>query len=142
MTNAFTKDKASAGGTIPPKCSVIEVHVGELKQLFNAIDPSPFRDKDLDPKAEEFIVGWAKELPRDANLALVVDLDREAGLPDEAAVLRSAIHEFFIQRAQAYGRRLRGLFSVGRTSLVIGLDALASASDFGDFLAALMTSSR
>jgi len=56
--------------------------LGELKQLFNAIDPSPFRDKDLDPKAEEFIVGWAKELPRDATLALVVDLDREAGLPD------------------------------------------------------------
>jgi hypothetical protein len=25
--------------------------------------PSPFRDKDLDPKAEEFIVGWAKVLP-------------------------------------------------------------------------------
>ena len=102
MTNASaTKDKASAGDPIPPKCSVIEVHVGELKQLFNAIDPSPFRDKDLDPKAEEFIVGWAKELPRDAMLALVVDLDREAGLPDEAAVLRDAIHEFSSQRARA-----------------------------------------
>src|ERR1700722_6633694 len=137
-----TKDKASAGDPIPPKCSVIEVHVGELKQLFNAIDPSPFRNKDLDPKAEEFIVGWAKELPRDATLALVVDLDREAGLPDEAAVLREAIHEFFSQRAQAYGRRLRELFRVGRTSLVIGLAALASAIALGDFLAALMKGSR
>jgi hypothetical protein len=125
MTNASgTKDKASAGDPIPLKCSVIEVHLGELKQLFNAIDPSPFRDKDLDPKAEEFIVGWAKELPRDATLALVVDLDREAGLPDEAAVLRDAIHEFFSQRAQAYRRRLRELFRVGRTSLVIGLIAV------------------
>src|ERR1700694_2117409 len=64
MTNASgTKDKASAGDPIPPKCSVIEVHVGELKQLFNAIDPSPFRDKDLDPKAEEFIVGWPRSCP-------------------------------------------------------------------------------
>ena len=36
-------------------------------------------DKGLDPKAEEFIVGWAKGLPRDATLALVVHLDREAG---------------------------------------------------------------
>jgi hypothetical protein len=143
MTNASgTKDKASAGDPIPPKCSVIEVHVGELKQIFNAIDPSPFRDKDLDPKAEEFIVGWAKELPRDAALALVVDLDREAGLPDEAAVLRDAIHEFFTQRAQAYGRRLRELFRVGRTSLVIGLVALTSAIALGDFLAALMKGSR
>src|SRR6201988_2485942 len=137
-----THDKPSSGDPIPPKCSVIEVHVGELKQLFNAIDPSPFRDKDLDPKAEEFIVGWAKELPRDATLALVVDLDREAGLPDEAAVLRDAIHEFFSQRAQAYGRRLRELFRVGRTSLAIGLVAVASAIALGDFLAALMRGSR
>ena len=99
MTNASgTNDKPSAGDPLPPRCSVIEVHVAELKQLFNSIDPSPFRNKDLDPKAEEFIVGWAKELPRDATLALVVDLDREAGLPDEAAVLRDAIHEFFTQR--------------------------------------------
>jgi hypothetical protein len=143
MTNASaTKDKPSAGDPIPSKCSVIEVHVGELRQLFNAIDPSPFRDKDLDPKAEEFIVGWAKELPGDAKLALVVDLDREAGLPDEAAVLRGAIHEFFSQRALAYERRLRELFRVGRTSLVIGLVALASAIALGDFLASLMKDSR
>src|ERR1700730_465827 len=143
MTNASgTKDKASAGDPIPPMCFVIEVHVGELKQLLNAIDPSPFRDKDLDPKAEEFIVGWAKELPRDATLALVVDLDREAGLPDEAAVLRDAIHEFFSQRAQAYRRRLRELFRVGRTSLVIGLVAVASALALGAFLCSLIKASR
>ena len=136
------KDKASSGDPIPPKCSVIEVHVGELKQLFDAIDPSPFRDRDLDPKAEEFIVGWAKELPRNSSLALVVDLDREAGLPDEAAVLRDAIHEFFRHRAETYRRRLRELFRLGRTSLVIGLVALAGAIALGDFLASLMKGSR
>ena len=111
-----TTDRASAGDPIPPKCAVIEVHVAELKQLFNAIDPSPFRDKDLDPNAEEFIVGWAKDVPREAPLALVIDLDRPAGLPDEAAVLRDAIHEFFSQRAQTYRRRLRELLREGRTS--------------------------
>jgi hypothetical protein len=37
-----TKDTPSAGDAIPPKCAVIELHVGELKQLFDAIDPSPF----------------------------------------------------------------------------------------------------
>src|SRR5690348_4735276 len=120
MSNlSAAKDKASAGDPIPPKCAVIEVHVGELKQLFDAIDPSPFRERDLDPKAEEFIVSWAKDLPRDVSLALVVDLDREAGLPDEAAVLRDAIHEFFRRRAQTYRQRLRELFRLGRTSLMI-----------------------
>jgi hypothetical protein len=143
MTHASqTKAKASAGDPIPPKCSVIEVHVVELRQLFNAIDPSPFRDKDLDPKAEEFIVGWARDLPRDASLALVVDLDRPAGLPDEAAILRDAIHEFFSHRAQAYRQRLRELFRVGRTSLLIGLVALATAIAVGDFISGLMKGGR
>jgi len=140
--SSFIEAKASAGDPIPPNCAVIEVHVGELKQLFNSIDPSPFRTKDLDPEAEEFIVGWAKDLPRDAVLALVVDLDRQAGLPDEAAVLRDAIHEFFHQRAAAYRRRLRELFRRGRTSLFIGLTALAAAIAAGDFLGTLLKTSR
>jgi len=51
---------------------LIEIHVAELRQLFNSIDPSPFEEKDLDPKAEEFIVGWAREAPLQAALALRV----------------------------------------------------------------------
>ena len=90
------------------------------------------------PKAAEFIVGWAKDLPHDSRLALVVDLDREAGLPEEAAVLRDAIHEFFRHRAEAYRQQLRELFRVGRTSLAIGLLALAGAIALGDFLATLL----
>ena len=43
MTNvSATADRASAGDAIPPRCSLIEVHVGELKQLFDAIDPRHF----------------------------------------------------------------------------------------------------
>ena len=141
-TISAPKGGHSAGDSLPPKCTVIRVHVAELKQLFNSIDPSPFRNKDLDPKAEEFIVGWAKDTPRDMPLALVVDLDRSAGLPDEAAILRDAIHEFFCQRAHAFRQRLRELFRVGRKSLVIGLVALAAAVALGDFLASLMKGSR
>lgn len=141
-SETITRERDSAGDPIPAKCAVIEVQVAELKQLFNSIDPSPFRNRDLDPKAEEFIVGWAKDLPHDVRLALVIDLDRPAGLPDEAAVLRDAIHEFFSQRAQTYRRRLRELFRVGRTSLAVGLVALAAAIALGDFLAVLMKGSR
>jgi hypothetical protein len=38
--------RQSAGDSIPPNCQVIEVHVAELNQLFNAIDPAPFRERD------------------------------------------------------------------------------------------------
>lgn len=125
----------SSGDTLPPRCSVIEVHVSELKRLFNAIDPSPFRERDLDPKAEEFIVGWAKDLPTDAQLALLVHLDRPAGLPEEGAALRDAVHEYFRQQAAATRRRLRQLFRRGRTSLLIGIVFLAALIGLADLIA-------
>ena len=138
----LTSGRPSAGDPLPAKCAVIEVHVAELKQLFNSIDPSPFRNKDLDPKAEEFIVDWAKDIGHDKPLGLVVDLDRPAGVPDEAAVLSEAIHEFFHQRARAFRVRLRELFRLGRTSLLIGLVFLAAAVAAGDFIGSVLQGSR
>jgi hypothetical protein len=126
----------SAGDPIPANCEVIEVRVAELKQLFNAIDPSPFREKDLDPNAEDFIVSWARDVPQDAPLALLVYLDRPAGLPEEEPViLRDAVRQFFSHRANSSRQRLRQLFRLGRTSLFIGLTFLAVSIGVGDFIA-------
>jgi len=142
IPSSVINDKASAGDPIPSKCAVIEVHVGELKQLFNSIDPSPFRNKDLDPKAEEFIVGWARDLPRDARLALVVYVDRPAGTADALATLRQAVREFFGHRAEASRRRMRQLFRIGRTSLLIGVVILALCLVAGDLLAKTLRATR
>jgi hypothetical protein len=117
----------SAGDPLPASCELIEVRVSELKQLFNAIDPSPFRERDLDPDAEEFITDWAKEAPPSASFGLAVYLDRPAGLPNEPGELREAIHEFFRHRAELSRRRMRELLRRGRTSLVIGVCALGVA---------------
>ena len=38
---------------------------------------------------------WARDLPRDASLALRVHLERCAGRADEAALLGQAIHQYF-----------------------------------------------
>jgi len=118
---------SSSGDPLPDGASIIEVHVTELRQLFNAMDPSPFHDRDLDPAAEEFIVDWSKELPRDRPLALLVHLDRSAGLPDEATLLRNAMQQFFAARRTATLRRLKLLFRTGRISLLIGLGFLGGA---------------
>jgi hypothetical protein len=138
----MSADPASAGDAIPPKCQVIEVRVAELRQLFNAIDPSPFRERDLDPRAEEFIVDWSRDLPRDAPLALLVHLERGPGQTDEAVVLREAIHEFFAQRAAGSRRSLRELFRRGRISLAIGLAFLATSIVIGDALVTYFPGSR
>src|SRR5918996_6151010 len=95
-----TTSPPSAGDPLPGNCQLIEVRVSELKQLFNAIDPSPFRERDLDPHAEEFIVDWAKEASPTAAFALAIYLDRPAGRPNESVELREAIHEFLRHRAE------------------------------------------
>src|SRR3954467_1739075 len=119
--------RTSARAVAAPAASVIEVRVAELRQLFNSIDPSPFRERDLDPHAEAFIVDWARELPRDASLALLVHLERPCGPEDEAAMLGDAIHEYFRQRALGSRRQLRELFRRGRISLAIALAFLTVA---------------
>jgi hypothetical protein len=131
----MVNEAASAGDAFPPDCEIIEVHLAELRQLFNAMDPSPFNDRDLDPSAEEFIVSWSRELPRDARLGLLVHLDRPAGLASEAAILSDAIHQFFSERSNATRRQLRQLFRRGRTSLVIGLTFLGASLGFSQLLA-------
>jgi hypothetical protein len=137
-----TAARQGVGDPLPPGCQVIKVHVGELNQLFNAMDPAPFRERDLDPNAEAFIVDWARELHHDRPLALVVHLDRQAGTEDAAAILKDAVREFFKQRALATRRRLRQLFKVGRRSLVIGLVVVAASVLMGNLLAEALNESR
>jgi hypothetical protein len=61
------------------------------------------------------------------NLALLVHLDRSAELGKESEVLRAAIREFFSRRSESSQRRLRHLFRVGRTSLLIGTGFLTAS---------------
>ena len=116
----------SVGDEIPVGCELIEVHVTELRLLFNPIDPSPPRERDLDPKADEFIVSWARAAGGDAHLALQIDVDRP-GVPDEASAVSDAVHNYFAQRSASAQRRLTQLFRDGRTSLLIGVMFLVAA---------------
>jgi hypothetical protein len=119
-------NEPSMGDEVPQGSELIEIHVPELRLLFNPIDPSPMHEKDLDSKAEEFIVNWARSVRRDAQLALQVHVDRP-GISDETATVRAAIHAFFDQRSASARRRLRQLFQAGRTSLLIGVIFLTVA---------------
>jgi len=95
------------------------------------MDPSPFYDRDLDANAEEFIVGSAKELSRDANLSLVIQVDRPADL--ESRVVADAVHVHFQRKAQKARREMRELFRRGRASLAMGVPLLALAIAVGEF---------
>lgn len=100
--------------------AVIEVRIRELAQLFNSLDPSPFHERDLDGDAEEYIVGWARELPSDASLRIVVHLPQEEALKAQDRGLNTALTNYFAERAAMQQRELNELFRVGRRYLLIG----------------------
>jgi hypothetical protein len=92
--------------------------------LFHSLDPLPFREKNLDKDAEEFIVSWARELPADQPFKIVVHLPEEQLTLPEAQEIRPAIKQFFAYRAQVIGLKLKEIFRIGRRSLAIGLTVL------------------
>ncbi len=126
----------------PPNCELIEVHVKDLKQLFDSLDPTPFIQRDLDPKAEEFITGWARELERNVHLGLLVHADRAAHSPKATERVHAAVRDHFQRKRDAMRLRLRQLFRQGRTSLMIGLAFLAACLLMADFLERLQEGSR
>ena len=119
--------------------AVLELHVAELKQLFNAMDPAPFRERDLDPKAVDYILDWGHETRAGQPLGLVVQLGRELATDENTSMMREALHTYFQLRAAATRRQLRKLFRVGRISLVIGLAFLAVAIGLGEFVASFVS---
>ena len=106
------------------KAGVIEVRIRELAQIFNSLDPSPFHERDLDDDAEEYIVGWARELPADAPLSIVVHLPEDEARKAEERGLKAALANYFAERASMQQRDLNELFRVGRRYLSIGVPVL------------------
>lgn len=103
---------------------VIEVRIQKVAQLFNSLDPSPFHERDLDQDAEDYIVGWARELPSDVPLKIVIHLPEEARREAEEHDVRSALANYFTERALFQQRELNELFRIGRRYLLIGSTAL------------------
>ena len=103
----------------------IEVRLKELNQLFDSLDPSPFAEKDLDPKAERYIVDSYREMPARLVRSLVVYLD-QAGDAGEEAVVADAIRQHFARQSRHVRQQLRLLIRRGLVSLGIGIAFLAA----------------
>ena len=106
---------------MPSEAPAIQVRVRELRQLFNSMDPSPFRERDLDPACEEFIVSWAREMPPDRDLRLEIWLEREQPPAEVAADVAPAVRGHFARAASLKDLRRRRIVREGRLSLAIGL---------------------
>ena len=103
---------------------LIELRLLDLDQLFDPFDPFPVPTRDLAKGAEDFIVGWALDLPRNAAIALRIYLPGDAANSADVRELGAAISSHFLYRAKRTRSDIRELLAVGRVSLLIGLCVL------------------
>jgi hypothetical protein len=103
----------------------IEIRLASVSQLFHTLDPTPFREGDLAAEAEDYILGWARDLPAEMPIRIVVHLPAAVGSVD----LQAAIRGFFAMRAEDETRALRDLVRDGSQALLIAI-AVVSACLF------------
>src|SRR5690242_19411071 len=92
--------------------NVIEIRVSAITQLFHTLDPFPFREKDLDREAEEYIIGWARELPSNRPFRIIVHFPNDEAQAGLAKDLPEAIKRYFVGRSKAIQGDLNELLRV------------------------------
>jgi hypothetical protein len=117
-----------------PSDAVITLRLRELTQLFNSMDPSPFVERDLDADAEEFITSWARELPANRELELVIQLATPA-TSERLAGVEDAVRRYFATRATIKRLEFSQLMRRGRLSLGVGVVFLVSCLLLGQLVA-------
>ncbi|UVC17917.1 hypothetical protein [Mesorhizobium onobrychidis] len=103
----------------------ITVRISSLTRLFNSLDPTPFRERDLDREAESFIVEWAQEAPQSAPILIAVELPKSEQDQEAAQMLADAVRYNFTDRSAQATRELHELLRIGRRAMLVGLPILA-----------------
>jgi hypothetical protein len=53
---------------------MIELRLRNVSQLFNTLDPFPFRERDLASDAESYIIKRAQDVPQTEPIALSIEV--------------------------------------------------------------------
>jgi hypothetical protein len=109
---------------------IIELVLSDVKQLFNSFDPSPFREKELDRDAQEYIFNAVGDIPRSEPVELVMYIPRVMITAEIEEAITFGIHNHFRYQAAYAEKELRRLSRRGRGFLFLGFSIL-----FGGVLA-------
>lgn len=109
-----------------PQPGPIQLRLHTIGQLYQTLDPLPFRERDLDAGVEEYVVGWAGEMARAHPVSILIHLPPLEMGREDAQHIPEAVRNYFAHRAEVTEWDLRDLFQNGRVSLAIGLAVLAA----------------
>ena len=107
------RHRKMSGGT-----ATVSIHVRDLSQMFNSLDPSPFWDRDLDRNAAQFIEEEFSEKTSAAVWHLHVHAHEGTA---SAADLQAAVENYYGRLASSEGRTLREHFWMAQLTLCGGV---------------------
>jgi hypothetical protein len=114
--------------------SVIDITVSHSQQLFDFRDPAPFRERDLDDDAVEYLLAAAEEIPRKRRLAIVVTISDEPEPRLAPETIVDAVRTHFQYELAQVQRRLREHMRRGHMSLALGLMTLVVFLSLAGFI--------
>lgn len=103
----------------------IEIRLERLEQLYDLLDPAPFRDKALDRAAEAYLLECAEDAPRREPLRLRVRVAPEL-VPREAEVAE-AVHTHFRWLWTRAEKRRAARARMHRFAMLLGVVVLLAA---------------
>jgi hypothetical protein len=98
--------------------ATVSVHVRELAQLFNSLDPSPFWDRDLDRGAANFIEEEFVDKQSAKVWHLHVHTQQDSATASE---LQEAVENYYTRLAGTTRREIREHLQLGQLALLGGL---------------------
>ena len=103
----------------------IDIRLRSVRQLFDGRDPAPFRERDLDEAAVDYICSAAEEIAVAEPLKIILSFEEET--PSLlAAEIEAAIRAHFEHEREQVNRRLRQQRRFGHVALAVGLSILVA----------------
>lgn len=102
----------------------IDIRIQRLEQLYQTLDPSPFREKTLDLEFQTYLLDCASEFAAGTPLQLTVQA--AADMSEQGTVLQQALHAHFDYLLAQQRRRSKARSRRHRALVLIGLAVLAS----------------
>lgn len=101
--------------------ALVEIRLHALQQLYASLDPAPFRERDLDPAAEQYVIDSIAELRSGDPLKLVIHLPASEVTETARIETPHSVRLYFSYRLAMIQRERRALLRNGWLSLLIGI---------------------
>lgn len=104
---------------------LIELSLRHARQLFDERDPAPFRERDLDDDAVDYLEAAVEEFPLNQPLKLVIQIVEEPSAHEfQPEALAESIRAHFAYEVQMTRRKLKGLLRQGQIGSLMAMGML------------------